>query len=632
MANWPRRKFLHTAGLGAGALLAPRLARQTAGERRRPNVLFILIDDLGWMDTTVYGSRYYETPGIERLAQRSMVFTDAYAANPLCSPTRASILTGMYPARWGLTLPAGHLPPLPSDHPLFPPEGPPWQKMLQPESARFLPLEERTLAEALKEEGYRTGFIGKWHLGQPEEYWPQYQGFDVNIGGGGYPSPPSYFSPYRIKPLPDGPEGEYIADRLTDESLRFLESHRDEPFFLCLWHYSVHAPYQAKEAYIDQYKDRVDPRGKQANPVMAAMIKSMDESIGRVLDKLDALGLTQETIIFFFSDNGGNMYDRVPPGNWPPTNNAPLRSGKGSIYEGGVRVPLMVCWPGVVKPGSRCSEVVSSVDFYPTILEMVGARPEPNKILDGESLVPLLRRQGKLKREAIFCHFPHGPVPPTGRLCQPCTSVRKGDWKLIRFYETSDDFPNEYELYNLREDIGETNNLAGKRPAIVKELAALIEAFLQETKALVPIPNPNYDPRALPMLDGWQPSKWTVLSQGEGVLLIDSIGGDPFVRTAEVPEAEGKLVAKFRLRSTSSGSGQFFWADAQVPNFGPAVRIDFQPVHDGQWHEYEMSFTTQGKLRQLRLDPSSAPGHIEIDWIRLCQPDGTILKSWDFGG
>ena len=606
-----------------------RFAR-AAETPRPPNILFILIDDMGWMDSTVYGSEYYDTPNVRRLAERSMMFTDAYAASPLCSPTRASILTGKYPARLAITAPAGHLPPLPPDKPLLPSEGPAHQKVLIPQSKRFLPLEETTIAETLKEAGYRTGFMGKWHLGQPEQYWPQHQGFEVNIGGGGYPGPPSYFSPYRIKPLPDGPEGEHIADRLTDEALTYIEQHRDEPFSLFLWHYSVHAPYQAKEELIERYADRVDPRGKQDDPVMAGMLKSMDESIGRVLDRLDELELAENTIIIFFSDNGGNEYDRVGPEKWLPTNNDPLRSGKGSIYEGGIRVPMFVCWPGVVEPGTKCSEVVSSIDFYPTLLEMAGVEPKPAKVLDGESLVPLLKQTGKLQREAVFCHFPHRTHPPTGMLCQPCTSVRKGDWKLIRFYDTSEEFPNPYELYNLQDDIGETNNLAEQMPLRVKELDALIDRFLEETGAIVPVPNPAYDPDALAEVDGWRPSGQCVLSRGDGLLRIESTGGDPFVWTADVPEAEGALAARFRLRSGSNGVGQFFWADAKVPRFGPTVRLNFEPIHNREWHEYEVKFTTQGALRQLRIDPSIAPGLVEIDWVRLVDEEGQLLKGWEF--
>ena len=629
MPTCDRRRFLGAIGLGATALL-------TAGQgsaqepRRRPNVIFILIDDLGYMDTTPYGGRYYETPGIERLAARSVRFTDAYAASPLCSPTRASILTGKYPARLGITLPAGHLPPLADDHPIMPAQGPPWQKVLTPESRRHLPLDEYTLGEAFRDSGYRTAFIGKWHLGETENFWPDRQGFEVNIGGGGYPGPPSYFSPYRIKSLPDGPPGEHITDRLTDEAIGYIEQHRAEPFFMCLWHYSVHAPYQAKEELIEKYRGRIDPRAQQGNPVMAGMVKTMDDSIGRLLDKLDELDLFDDTIIIFFSDNGGNEYDRVGDEQIPPTDNAPLRLGKGSPYEGGVRVPMFVSWPGVTRPGTVCSEVVSSGDFYPTLAEMLDLRLREDQVLDGVSIAPLLRGSQSLDREAIFCHYPHLVAPKTGMLSQPCTWVRKGDYKLIRFYDTSEEFPNALELYNVRQDMGETRNLTAEMPQKVRELDALIDQFLKDTGAIVPVPNPAHDARAIRVLDGWRPSGHTVIFAGAGTLGMKSIGGDPFVMCEDMPSAQGALKARFRLKSDSNGLGQFFYADGKTPEFGPTVRLDFHPVHDGSWHEYEVPFATTGALRKIRIDPCAAPGNLELDWVEIADEAGTVLKRWDF--
>ncbi|UCH35117.1 MAG: sulfatase [Armatimonadota bacterium] len=597
--------------------------------KRRPNVIFFLVDDMGWMDSTVYGSRYYDTPNVERLARRGVRFTDAYAANPLCSPTRASIMTGKYPARLGITTPEGHLSPRP-DEPVFPTEAPPHEQMLLPRSRRFLPLEEYTIAEAVRDAGYKTGFIGKWHMGQPARYWPPAQGFDVNIGGGPWPGPPSYHAPYRISTLSDGPPGEYITDRLTDEALKYIEENRGDPFLLCLWHYAVHAPYQYKEELTRQYLGRRDPRGKQNNPIMASMLKSMDDGLGRVLDKLDALDLTDDTIIILFSDNGGNEYDRVGPDQWLPTNNDPLRSGKGSIYEGGVRVPMLVNWPGVAEPGSQCSEVVSSIDFYPTILEMTGAAPRPGQILDGESLVPLLDRTGNLKREAIFCHMPHRIRPATGALNQPCTSVRKGKWKLIRFYETCEEFPNQYELYDLEHDIGETRNLAAERRDKVRELDALIDAFLEGTNAAVPMPNPAYDPAALAAADGWRPSRDCVLIRGKGALRIKSTGADPFIYTHDVPRVEGALTVRIRSRSTGAGEGFVFWGTEQARHFARERRVGFSPTHDRQWREYEVRFIAEQPLAALRIDPSTARGLVDLDRIELRREDGTAVKVWPF--
>lgn len=623
-----RRDFLKLTGLGATALMAPSWARAAEGARR-PNILFILMDDMGWMDSTVYGSQYYRTPNMERLAKRGMVFTQAYAANPFCSPTRASILTGKYPARLGITTPACHLPPLPPDQPLFAKEAPATQEVVCPESQRVLPLEERTLAELLRDNGYRTAFIGKWHLGQPEAYWPPAQGFEINIGGGQWPAPPSYFSPYHIRTISDGPQGEYLTDRLTDEACRYLEQHRSEPFFLCLWHYAVHMPLQAKEEITQTYRSLQDPRGKQNNPLMASMLQSMDESLGRVLDTLDRLNLTDNTLLVFFSDNGGNEYDRVGPEQWMPTNNDPLRSGKGSLYEGGTRVPLLVSWPGKVPAGSRCDQIVTSVDFYPTLCEAAGVKPDPGAVLDGVSILPALLGTGTIDREAIFCHFPHVSRAKSGMITQPGTWVRKGDWKLIRFYQTSEEFPNRRELYNLREDLGETRNLADQYPEKVKELDALIDGFLKRTGALVPIPNPAYDPLALAQLQGWRAFGGPI-HRAPGVLQLVSRGNDPQIACADVPAESGALALRFRMKSDSSGIGQIFWADSATPQFGPTVRLDFKPVHDNQWHEYEVPFTTRGVLQQLRIDPSTAPGTIEFEWVKLCRSDGTVAKTWDF--
>ncbi len=622
-----RRQFLKTLAAAGAFTAAPNA--WTAPASQKPNIILFLVDDMGWMDSTVYGSQYYDTPNVERLSKLSMRFTEAYAANPLCSPTRASILTGKYPARLNFTTPGGHLPPRP-ELKLLPETGPPHEKVLLPESRRFLPLEEHTLAEALKDTGYKTAFIGKWHMGHPEKYWPLAQGFDVNIGGGRWPGPPSYHSPYHISTLPDGPDGEYIADRLTDEALNYIEKTQGDPFFLCFWHYSVHAPYQAKEDLVDDYVDRRDPRGQQANPVMAAMIKSMDDSLGRLLDKLDELELTEDTILLFFSDNGGNMYDRVAPGQWTPTNNAPLRSGKGSIYEGGVRVPMMVRWPGVVRPGTVSQEIVSSVDFYPTILEMAGLKPQEEQILDGENLAPILRNGSSLDREAIFCHMPHRVGSVGGMLSYPATSVRKGKWKLIRFYETCPEFPNDFELYDLENDIGETNNLAEKKPDIVRELDALIDTFLKDTHAVYPLPNPNYDPSALATADGWVPSGDAILSLDEGSLLLKSTGGDPFIANHSVPLVAGPVTLQFRMQSDSKAEGFVFWATDRARPFHRSRRTPFGPLHDGRWHEYEVKIEHVGQLNALRIDPGAAPGIIRFDWIRLVGADGALLKEWGF--
>jgi hypothetical protein len=357
---------------------------------------------------------------------------------------------------------------------------------------------------------------------------------------------------------------------------------------------------------------------------MAAMLKSMDESLGRLLDKLDQLQIADRTIVIFMSDNGGNMYNEVE--GTTPTNNHPLRNGKGSIYEGGVREPCIIAWPGVVRPGSKCSEVISSIDFYPAMLQMAAIEPKEGQVIDGVSLVPLLKGGVRLEREAIFCHFPHY-VRATGNL--PSTSVRKGDWKLIRFYGEGPERSHGYELYNLKDDIGEANNLASKMPEKVQELDALIEKFLRDTGALVPFKNPAYDPDSQP-IRGWRPSGHCTLSIKEGALHVRSTGGDPFLHTSDVPGAAGPLVLKMRIRSASKGTAQVFWAVGRSQPFHRSRSVVFRPKHDGQWHEHELTLPFKGTLRRFRIDPSTAPGLVEIDWIRLCREDGTVVKSWDF--
>ena len=455
--------------------------------QRKPNIVFILADDLGWMDVTINGSKYYETPNIERLAKRGMKFTNAYTASPLCSPTRASILSGKYPERFHLTTPAGHLPPNP-DVPLMKKTAAAWNKVITPTSRTFMPLEEVTIAEKLKTVGYTTGFIGKWHLGQAP-YIPENQGFDYNVAGGPNPGPPSYFSPYKIKNLPDGPPKEYITDRVTDEALKYIEQKKDSSFFLCMWEFAVHAPFQGKLSYVKQFEDKVDPRGKQNNAIMGAMIKSLDESVGRIMDKLDELKLTDNTLIVLYSDNGGNMYDII--NGKDATNNYPLKYGKGNIHEGGIRVPAVISWAGKIKPNTVSHEVISSIDFYPTFLDVASAKPDKNQILDGVNLLPYLTKRSKINREAVYCHFPHY-TPATNNY--PSTSVRKGDWKLIRVYGEGENQKDGYELYNLKDDIGEAKNLAAQMPDKVKELDKLIVKHVERTDGIFPVINPHYKP------------------------------------------------------------------------------------------------------------------------------------------
>jgi len=486
-----RRDLLKAAGVGAAAFICGGVSRLLGQDRARvrPNFVFFLIDDLGWADLGCYGSTFYETPNIDRLAARGMRFTNAYAACPVCSPTRASIMTGKYPARLGITQWIGG-----------PNEPTPYR--------HYLPLEEVTIAEALKEAGYTTGFVGKWHLSTREEdrfkYYPDRQGFDVNIGGDWSGAPPTYFYPYKknnreLETMPpEGAAGEYLTDRLTAESLKFLDANKDKPFLLYLSHYAVHTPIESKRMLTEKYQakaktlpprdephaqpvyGRYETRMVQDNAAYAGMVQSVDESVGRVMAKLEELGLEQNTIVIFMSDNGGlSTVSREGP-----TCNLPLRAGKGWLYEGGIREPMLIKWPGTVEPGGVCDEVVASTDFYPTMLEMAGLPPRPEQHIDGLSLVPLLKRTGTLQRDAIYWHYPHYH----GSGNRPSGAVRAGNYKLIEWYENE-----QVELYDLRDDLSEQKDLATAKPAKAAELRGLLHAWRDRMNGKMPMGKPRDD-------------------------------------------------------------------------------------------------------------------------------------------
>jgi len=461
----------------------------------RPNIVFVLMDDMGWRDLSCYGSTFYETPNIDSLARDGMLFTDAYAACPVCSPTRASLLSGKYPATVGVTnwISYGTF------HPQSGSFGRPGNALVDAPYIKYLPTEEYNLARALSDAGYHTWHVGKWHLGKPP-YYPENHGFDVNIGGDWRGMLTNgFFSPYNIDTLPDGPDGEYLTDRLTDEAINLItEKTDDRPFFLNFWHYAVHIPIQAPADLVEKYvrkraalgldgipefeegeffpnetmKDqRVVRRLIQSYPVYAAMVENLDMNIGRLLGALREKGLDDNTIVIFTSDNGG-----LATAQGSPTTNLPLCEGKGWMYDGGVREPLLVKWPGRVTPGSVCQSPVTTPDFYPTILEMAGLPPMPEQHTDGVSLVPAFCGE-PFERGAIYWHYPHYSAQGGA----PGASVRQGDWKLIEFYETGC-----LELYNLRDDVGETIDLASAQPERVRELHGLLCAWRDGIEAKMP--------------------------------------------------------------------------------------------------------------------------------------------------
>lgn len=459
------------------------LATGAASAGDKPNIIFIIADDLGARDLGCDGSSFYETPNLDRLAARGMRFTQAYAACPVCSPTRASVMTGKYPARVGITdyIPGalrGKLNPAPYLH--------------------ELPLAEFTIAEALKAAGYATAAIGKWHLGG-EGFYPDRQGFDLNVAGCEKGSPPSYFSPYKLPTMTDGPDGEYLTDRLTDEAVKFIEGvNRKQPFFLYLAHHAVHNPQQAKLALVAKYREKaaklppltgpefVPEGGRQARqvqnrPVYAAMLESLDEGVGRVVSTLERLRIAEQTVVFFTSDNGG-----LSTSEGSPTSNVPLRAGKGCLYEGGIRVPLIVSWPGVVKPSNVCDQPMTSTDYYPTMLEIAGLPLRPERHIDGVSLVSLLKG-GTRPDRPLFWHYPHYG----NQGGQPGGAVRMGDYKLIEWYESG-----RTELYDLRNDPSEKHDLAAVAVDVQRDLSRRLRDWRTSVNAKMPTPNPEYQPPA----------------------------------------------------------------------------------------------------------------------------------------
>lgn len=456
----------------------------------KTNIVFILIDDMGWRDLGCYGSSYYETPNLDKLSKGGVIFTNAYAASPVCSPSRASFLTGRYPARVKVTDWIGaHT------------KG----KLIDADYLRHLPLEEITIAKSLKNEGYSTWHVGKWHLGT-SKYYPENHGFDINIGGCHLGHPQNgYFSPYKIENLEDGEVGEYLTDRLTDEAINLIKN-RDinKPFFLNLWHYAVHTPINAKKKDVAYFKEkakrlgidkvealiegehfpcehkkdmRVTRRVIQSSPEYAAMIYNLDYNIGRVINVLEEEGILKDTLIVFTSDNGG-----LATAETSPTCNYPLSEGKGWAYEGGVREPLIVYWENKIKKNSISNRIVTSTDFYPTFLDIANVEKKTNQKIDGESFYKVLVGEEEERKSPIFWHYPHyGNQGGT-----PYSAIRKGKYKLIYFYETK-----KCHLYDLESDISEEDNISECNSEIVNELFEDLKIWLEDVKGK--IPQKNYD-------------------------------------------------------------------------------------------------------------------------------------------
>ena len=482
-------KYTMIATAAAGTLVCQ--AASGAEKDSRPNIVFILADDLGWSDLPAYGNRFNETPNLNRLVREGMRFTDAYAACPVCSPTRASLMSGQYPARVGVT-------------DFIPGHWRPFEQVTVPVNrTQYLPEKIVTVAEALKGAGYATAMFGKWHLGDAKASHPLNQGFDeANVGQG--------FFDVRFDPPREDSKEKIMADRLADFGIDFMERHKSGPFLLFLSHWDVHCRYDAEDAMIEKFIKKEPVPGYPCNPVYAAMIGHLDRSVGRVLDKLDELGLRENTLVVFYSDNGGSISENPYPGveedgrpggrmnmvmpskhkyiagsplQYISTSNLPLRGEKGTVYEGGIREPLIACWPAKIRPGSVCHAPVTTPDFYPTFLELARAAKPTDQVLDGVSLVPVLLKNEYASERAIFWHYPvyHHDVP--------AAAVRKGDWKLVKNL-----VDQSVALFNLRIDAGEQTDLAATFPSQRDELNSLLTQWRKDVGAEMPQPNPAFDP------------------------------------------------------------------------------------------------------------------------------------------
>jgi arylsulfatase A-like enzyme len=515
-------------------------------------------------------------------------------------------------------------------------KAPPDQKAIQPDPPTRLKTEYRTLAETLKDAGYATAHFGKWHLG-PEPYSPLQQGFDVDLPHHPGPGPAgSFVGPWKFAKFKEKTPGEHIEERMAAEAVAWMEQQQKEkPFYLNYWMFSVHAPFDAKKANIETHRGRIDPKDAQRSPTYAAMIQSMDDAIGTLLDGLDRLKLADNTIILFTADNGGNMYNEVD--GTTPTSNRPLRGGKATMFEGGTRVPGVIVWPHVAAAGSRSDAIIQSEDYYPTLLEALSLKPAAGQRFDGRSILPALKGDA-LAGKAVFQYFPHNPGVPDW--LPPSVSVHRDDWKLIRLFHGGEKGAHRYLLFNLREDLGEKNNLAPQKPGLVAELDAMIEAFLTDTKAVVPVPNPAFDPaKYRPELEGKQQTKgkakastkpaakgkddgdpalqgWKArdckASVKDGLLRLTNIGSEGFLGFA-AGKHSGPTTAKFRIKA-KAGTSHFDWLPGGVGS--QQKRVDFT-LKGGEWEAITVELPAEGPLGIVRLYVPMQEQPVEIDWIEL---------------
>jgi arylsulfatase A-like enzyme len=630
------------------ALLAFLLAPLAAVAADKPNIILILADDLGGRDLACFGSKYHETPNLDRLAQRGVRLTQAYSASPLCSPTRSSIMTGQHPARTGITAPGCHLPKVILKKQLLSGNA----RVDVANSVTRLKPGYYTLAEALKGAGYATGHFGKWHLGHNmapgDTYEPKDQGFDVDWPhtprapgpGGGYFAP---WTNFISDPAIKDEAGRHVDERMADEAGQFIRNSKGRPFFLNFWLFSVHSPWNARPDYIEHFKKKTDPDNPQKNPLYAAMVKSMDEAVGRLLRHLEESGEADNTLIIFWSDNGGYAYppkqtDPMGYAEIPATSNLPYRSGKASLYEGGTRAPGIVVWPGKVKAGTTADFLIQSTDLYPTLLNVCGASPKADQKTDGFDQTAALAG-GASPRTQIFCHFPHGDAARDAVMdgFYAGSYVRKGDWKLLRFYARNDDGSDDLELYDLKNDLGERRNLAKDKPELVKELNGLITDFLKDTEAVIPKLNPHFGkaapkaaapkkaiaPDDLP--GGWK-NRAGKASIIEGALHIESKGADSFIGVgAGLSVGPAKL--SFRIRAPQAGEGKVTLLGAA--GGAEMLSVLYRTSGEATWQPITVELNAKQAASILRLYLPSGSAAVDLDDIVLTPAQGTP-RRWEF--
>ncbi|EMI43783.1 sulfatase [Rhodopirellula sp. SWK7] len=596
----------------------------SAAETTKPNVLLIMADDLGWRDTSCYGSTFYETPHIDRLAESGMRFVNGFSSHQSCSPTRCSVLTGQYPIRTGFTSAAGHL--KEKREQLERTSGPGFYRGLGPSTTSYLDTSYYTLGEAMKDAGYATSLFGKWHLGH-KPYIPEAHGFDYVRGGRHHPGPPGkdpnrqFYPPWKDCETLDSnlPANTHVDDYITDLAIEHMRDMKkqDKPFFMCYWPYSVHAPFQSKPELIEKWKKRVDPNAPQRSPTMAAMIEVLDQNVGRLMKALDKDKLADNTIVLFLSDNGGNMYNAVD--GTTPTNNYPLRNGKSSCYDGGLRIPFMVRWSGVTKAKTVSDAIVSTTDLYATLLEMTGQPLRPQDHKDSVSFVDALK--GKPFRRPPMISDAPAASSHVGNI--PNTSVRHGKWKLYRYWFDASGKKHRYELYDLDADIGETKDVAAANPQILSQLIAFLDDYLETPGIKQYHPNANYAGRRVG-------TKWETLSdQGEatlrdGVLTLTASKAGFGVRSSLLPRPEEPHLC-FEMRSATETGIKVQLTKKTTKTVSDAKSKTASPI--AKWQSFYIPLKPQGNQAVLQLSLASG-GTVELRNIQMTTRDGTVMMRY----